>query len=49
MVSLNSVPGKLMEQLILENYFMHRNKVIKSSKHRFTKGKVRLDKQDSIL
>lgn len=40
-VSLTSVPGKVMEQLILEGIFKHmeKNKIIRNSQHRFTKGK----------
>jgi len=40
-VSLNSIPGKMMEQLILEviNKQVEEKKVIRSSQHGFTKGK----------
>jgi len=40
-VSLTSIPGKVMEQLILEliNKQVEENKVIRSSQHGFTKGK----------
>jgi len=40
-VSLTSIPGKVMEQLILEliNKQVEEQKVIRSSQHGFTKGK----------
>jgi len=40
-VSLTSIPGKVMEQLILEviNKQVEEKKVIRSSQHAFTKGK----------
>ena len=40
-VSLTSIPGKVMEQLILDvtSKQVEENKVIKSSQHGFTKGK----------
>jgi len=40
-VSLTSIPGKVMEQLILEviNKQVEEKKVIRSSEHGFTKGK----------
>jgi len=40
-VSLPSIPGKVMEQLILEviNKQVEEKKVIRSSQHGFTKGK----------
>jgi len=44
LVSLTSIPAKVMEQLILETISRHINKkkIISSSQHRFTKGKSRL-------
>jgi len=40
-VSLTSIPGKVMEQLILEVFIkqVEEKKVIRSSQHEFTKGK----------
>ncbi|PKU46105.1 rna-directed dna polymerase from mobile element jockey-like [Limosa lapponica baueri] len=41
LVSLTLIPGKLMEQLILETIscYMHHKKIIRSWQHEFTKGK----------
>ncbi|KAK4829233.1 hypothetical protein QYF61_002498 [Mycteria americana] len=44
-VSLTLIPGKVMEQLILETISMHRKdkKIIRSSQHGFTQGEVMPD------
>ncbi|GAB0177906.1 mitochondrial enolase superfamily member 1 [Grus japonensis] len=41
-VSLTSVPGKVLEKLIMKTIFRHMNnkKAIRSSQHGFTKGKL---------
>jgi len=46
LVSLTSIPGKVMEQLILDviSKQVEEKKVIRSSQHRFTKGKSCLTK-----
>jgi len=51
LVSLTSIPGKVMEQLILEIIIkqVEEKKVIRSSQHGFTKGKSCLDQSDSFL
>jgi len=42
--SLTSIPGKLVEQIILETFSRHMKdkKVIRNSQHAFAKGKSRL-------
>ncbi|KAK4830263.1 hypothetical protein QYF61_009356 [Mycteria americana] len=48
LISLTSVPGKLMEQLIPETISTHM-KVIRSRLHGFTKGKIILPQPDNLL
>jgi len=50
-VSLISIPGKVMEQLILEVIIkqVEEKKVIRSSQHGFTQGEIMPDQSDSFL
>jgi len=50
LVSLTSVPGKVMEQLILDviSKQMEEKKIIRSSQHGFTKGKSYFTSQPSM-
>lgn len=50
-VSLTSVPGKLIEQIILSFITRHLqgNQVIRPSQHGFMKGMVLLDEPDLLL
>ncbi|KAK4827963.1 hypothetical protein QYF61_022665 [Mycteria americana] len=50
LISLTSIPGKVMEKILLETISkLLKDKMIKNSQHGFTKGKIMLNQPDSLL